>query len=136
MLVPRTMSSGALSSLGDAEPFKAVGRNGIAAQHGVALLRVHASCREQFTGDLARMGERAIAMRVIGLEQDLINADIVTALQTVQVVEYAQALGTDTPFTSISGSEIYSLEMSRTEALTQAFRDQTVSSHIHRHRRL
>lgn len=34
----------------------------------------------------------------------------------------AQALGTDTPFTSIAGSEIFSLEMSKTEALTQAFR--------------
>ena len=34
----------------------------------------------------------------------------------------AQALGLDTPFTSIAGSEIYSLEMSKTEALTQAFR--------------
>ena len=34
----------------------------------------------------------------------------------------AQALGTDTPFTAIAGSEIFSLEMSRTEALTQAFR--------------
>merc|ERR550514_2314368 len=34
----------------------------------------------------------------------------------------AQALGEDTPFTSIAGSEIFSLEMSKTEALTQAFR--------------
>ncbi|XP_046562305.1 ruvB-like 2 isoform X1 [Haliotis rubra] len=34
----------------------------------------------------------------------------------------AQALGSDTPFTSIAGSEIFSLEMSKTEALTQAFR--------------
>ena len=34
----------------------------------------------------------------------------------------AQSLGVDTPFTMLSGSEIYSLEMSRTEALTQAFR--------------
>ena len=34
----------------------------------------------------------------------------------------AQALGSDTPFTAIAGSEIFSLEMSRTEALTQAFR--------------
>ena len=34
----------------------------------------------------------------------------------------AQALGQDTPFTSIAGSEIFSLEMSKTEALTQAFR--------------
>lgn len=34
----------------------------------------------------------------------------------------AQALGSDTPFTCMSGSEIYSLEMSKTEALTQAIR--------------
>jgi RuvB-like protein 2 len=34
----------------------------------------------------------------------------------------AQSLGPDTPFTSIAGSEIFSLEMSKTEALTQAFR--------------
>lgn len=34
----------------------------------------------------------------------------------------AQALGADTPFTSMAGSEIYSLEMSKTEALTQAIR--------------
>jgi RuvB-like protein 2 len=34
----------------------------------------------------------------------------------------AKSLGEDVPFTMISGSEIYSLEMSKTEALTQAFR--------------
>ena len=34
----------------------------------------------------------------------------------------AQTLGSDTPFTSIAGSEVFSLEMSKTEALTQAFR--------------
>ena len=34
----------------------------------------------------------------------------------------AQILGEDTPFTTIAGSEIFSLEMSKTEALTQAFR--------------
>ena len=34
----------------------------------------------------------------------------------------SQALGTDTPFTSMAGSEIFSLEMGKTEALTQAFR--------------
>ena len=31
----------------------------------------------------------------------------------------AQALGEDTPFTMLAGSEIFSLEMSKTEALTQ-----------------
>uniref|UniRef100_A0A7S1N6M8 RuvB-like helicase n=1 Tax=Eutreptiella gymnastica TaxID=73025 RepID=A0A7S1N6M8_9EUGL len=34
----------------------------------------------------------------------------------------AQALGNDVPFTMLAGSEIFSLEMSKTEALTQAFR--------------
>lgn len=34
----------------------------------------------------------------------------------------AQSLGVETPFTSISGSEVYSLEMSKTEALIQALR--------------
>lgn len=34
----------------------------------------------------------------------------------------AQALGQDTPFTALAGSEIFSLEMSKTEALSQAFR--------------
>ena len=34
----------------------------------------------------------------------------------------AQSLGEDTPFTMLAASEIFSLEMSKTEALTQAFR--------------
>merc|ERR1711990_1327645 len=42
--------------------------------------------------------------------------------KTAIAMGMAQALGTDTPFTSMAGSEIYSLEMSKTEALTQAFR--------------
>lgn len=42
--------------------------------------------------------------------------------KTAIAMGLAQALGPDTPFTSMAGSEIYSLEMSKTEALTQAFR--------------
>ena len=34
----------------------------------------------------------------------------------------AKSLGEETPFTMLAGSEIFSLEMSKTEALTQAFR--------------
>lgn len=34
----------------------------------------------------------------------------------------AQSLGSDTPFTTLAGSEIFSLEMSKTEALMQAIR--------------
>ncbi|XP_069691503.1 ruvB-like 2 [Periplaneta americana] len=42
--------------------------------------------------------------------------------KTAIAMGMAQALGIDTPFTSMGGSEIYSLEMSKTEALTQAIR--------------
>jgi len=42
--------------------------------------------------------------------------------KTAIAMGMAQALGNDTPFTSMAGSEIYSLEMSKTESLTQAFR--------------
>lgn len=42
--------------------------------------------------------------------------------KTAIAMGLAKSLGSETPFTHISGSEIYSLEMSKTEALTQAFR--------------
>lgn len=42
--------------------------------------------------------------------------------KTAIAMAMAQALGSETPFTMIAGSEIFSLEMSKTEALTQAFR--------------
>mmetsp|Transcript_35477 Transcript_35477/g.82324 ORF Transcript_35477/g.82324 Transcript_35477/m.82324 type:complete len:164 (-) Transcript_35477:1206-1697(-) len=43
-------------------------------------------------------------------------------LQTALAMGLAQALGSDTPFTAMSGSEAFSLEMCKTEVLTQAFR--------------
>ena len=42
--------------------------------------------------------------------------------KTAIATALALALGYDTPFTSMAGSEIYSLEMSKTESLTQAIR--------------
>jgi len=42
--------------------------------------------------------------------------------KTAIAMGIAQALGEDTPFTMMAASEIFSLEMSKTEALTQAFR--------------
>lgn len=42
----------------------------------------------------------------------------------------SQSLGPDTPFTSITGSEVFSLEMNKTEALTQAFR-RSIAVKIH-----
>lgn len=42
--------------------------------------------------------------------------------KTAIAMGMAQSLGSDVPFTSMASSEIFSLEMSKTEALTQAFR--------------
>ncbi|EEY19086.1 DNA helicase [Verticillium alfalfae VaMs.102] len=42
--------------------------------------------------------------------------------KTAIAMGMAQSLGPDVPFTSLAASEIFSLEMSKTEALTQAFR--------------
>lgn len=42
--------------------------------------------------------------------------------KTAIAMGMAQSLGADTPFTAMAGSEIFSLEMGKTEALTQAFR--------------
>lgn len=42
--------------------------------------------------------------------------------KTAIAMGMAQALGPDVPFTMVASSEIFSLEMSKTEALLQAFR--------------
>lgn len=42
--------------------------------------------------------------------------------KTAIAMGLAQSLGEETPFTAMSGSEIFSLEMNKTEALTQALR--------------
>lgn len=42
--------------------------------------------------------------------------------KTAIAMAISKSLGEDVPFTMMAGSEIFSLEMSKTEALTQAFR--------------
>lgn len=42
--------------------------------------------------------------------------------KTAIAIAIAQSLGPDVPFTMMTGSEVFSLELSKTEALTQAFR--------------
>lgn len=56
-----------------------------------------------------------------GASQDY-QLDRFFRVMTIPMQYTLQALGPDTPFTTIAGSEIFSLEMSKTEALTQAFR--------------
>jgi RuvB-like protein 2 len=47
---------------------------------------------------------------------------IIMIIIIINIINFDLSLGEDTPFTMIAGSEIFSLEMSKTEALTQAFR--------------
>jgi RuvB-like protein 2 len=42
--------------------------------------------------------------------------------KTAIAMGISQSLGSDVPFTTVGGSEVFSLELSKTEALTQAFR--------------
>jgi len=73
------------------------------------------------------------ARRAAGIILKLINAGKIAGRavllagqpgtgKTAIAMGIAQALGEETPFTMLAASEIFSLEMSRTEALTQAFR--------------
>ncbi|XP_010515346.1 PREDICTED: ruvB-like 2 [Camelina sativa] len=65
---------------------------------------------------LQMIRERKIAGRAI-----LIAGQPGTGITAI-AMGIAKSLGLETPFTMIAGSEIFSLEMSKTEALTQAFR--------------
>merc|ERR1740127_403320 len=77
-------------------------------------------------GQLQARRAAGVVMRMIQ-EGKIAGRSILLAGQpgsgkTAIAMGLAQALGEDTPFTSIAASEIFSLEMSKTEALTQAFR--------------
>lgn len=77
-------------------------------------------------GQLQARRAAGVVMRMIQ-EGKIAGRSILLAGQpgsgkTAIAMGIAQALGEDTPFTALSASEIFSLEMSKTEALTQAFR--------------
>lgn len=42
--------------------------------------------------------------------------------KTALAIAISKSIGEDTPFVSISASEVYSVDISKSEALTQAFR--------------
>ena len=50
------------------------------------------------------------------------NSNSCSTGKTAIALGMSQSLGSDTPFVMLSSSEIFSLEMSKTEALEQAFR--------------
>lgn len=59
---------------------------------------------------------------IVALYLYVIGLGYIAYLFLVSNTGIAQSLGPDTPFTALAGSEIFSLEMSKTEALSQAFR--------------
>merc|ERR1711985_56625 len=75
-----------------------------------------AECRRAAGIILSMIREGKIAGRAI-----LIGGQPGTG-KTAIAMGMAKSLGEETPFTMLAGSEIFSLEMSKTEALTQAFR--------------
>lgn len=71
---------------------------------------------------LSMIKEGKIAGRSILLAGQPGTGKTAIAMAMAKVLSIYKALGEETPFTSMAGSEIFSLEMSKTEALTQAFR--------------
>lgn len=63
-------------------------------------------------------GKTAVAMGELGARRRVDGERVLTG----GAAGLAQSLGDGTPFTSMTASELYSLEMGKTEALTQAFR--------------
>lgn len=85
--------------------------------------------RQVSQGMVGQLSARRAAGVVLGMvkEGKIAGRAVLLAGQpgtgkTAIAMGLALALGPDTPFTSMAGSEIYSLEMGKTEALTQAIR--------------
>lgn len=108
------------------------GLNLIAAHSHIRGLGVDAATldvRSQAQGLVGQQKARKAAAVILQMVKDgqiagravLISGPPSTG-KTAIAMGMAQSLGPDVPFTMLASSEIFSLEMSKTEALTQAFR--------------
>ncbi|EXJ91465.1 RuvB-like helicase 2 [Capronia epimyces CBS 606.96] len=108
---------------------------------GLNLIAAHSHIRGLGV-DLATLEPRASSQGLIGQEKARKAAAVILQMvkdakiagravlivgppstgKTALAMGMAQSLGPDVPFTMLASSEIFSLEMSKTEALTQAFR--------------
>ena len=108
---------------------------------GLNLIAAHSHIRGLGV-DLATLEPRAASQGLIGQEKARKAAAVILQMvkegkiagravlvagppstgKTAIAMAMAQSLGPDVPFTMLASSEIFSLEMSKTEALTQAFR--------------
>src|SRR5581483_773979 len=73
----------------DAEALEAIAVDRVLAHEAGALLGVHPRRLAQAVRDGARMGPCAVGVRVVALEQQVLDADLVAAAQRVRVVEDA-----------------------------------------------
>src|SRR5579864_9404756 len=74
---------------GDAPALEAIALDGVAPQQPCALLGAHPRRVAQAVGDGAGVGPGPVGVRVVALEQDPVEADLVAAAQGVLVVEAA-----------------------------------------------
>src|SRR5690606_32929356 len=74
---------------GDAEALEAEGLDGVAAEELVGLFLAETGLGRNVGGDLQRVGERRVRVRVVHLEADLVHPDHVALAQADLVVEDA-----------------------------------------------
>jgi RuvB-like protein 2 len=98
---------------------------------GLGLDRETLEAREDgsFEGMIGQLQARKAAGVVVKMVQKgalsgraVLLAGPPSSGKTALAMGIAQSLGNDTPFVTIAASEVFSIEMSKTEALTQAFR--------------
>ena len=109
--------------------------------HGINLIAAHSHIRGLGV-DLATLEPKSSSQGLIGQDKARKAAAVILQMvkdgkiagravlvagppstgKTAIAMGMAQSLGPDVPFTMLAASEIFSLEMSKTEALTQAFR--------------
>ncbi|CAR31011.1 hypothetical protein ZYGR_0P03170 [Zygosaccharomyces rouxii] len=89
----------------------------------------HLQPRESSEGMVGQLQARRAAGIILKMVQNgtiagraILVAGPPSTGKTAMAMGLSQSLGKDVPFTAIAGSEIFSLELSKTEVLTQAFR--------------
>src|SRR5437588_13020594 len=109
-------------SRSDAEAFEAVALDGVRAQELPALVGVHVGAGAQPMGDGARVGPGAVGVRIVGLEQDVLEPDLAATAQAVHVVEHAAphataddlarlAIEVDAAGVATLGHDVHALEL-------------------------